>query len=101
MVDSDRSSSEAQPGDQLCCKLLSVMWAMGSAARGGRGAHLGEQRALSHSKVGGDVREGEREVPKEAGQAGLLLGVWTQNWSLGRLRCARAGSLSSHLSQPC
>lgn len=90
MVDSDRSSSKAQPGDQLCCKFLSVTWAMGSAARGGSRAHFGEQQALSHSKLEGDVREGEREVLKEAGQAGPLLGVWTQNCSLGRLQVCQS-----------
>lgn len=61
----------------------------------------GTDRLLSHSKLGGDAREGERKAPKEAGKAGPLLGVCIQNFSLGRLQCASAGLLSSHLSQPC
>lgn len=61
----------------------------------------GDDRLSSHSKWGGDVREGERKEPKEAGKAGPLLDVCTQDFSLGWLQCASTGLLSSHLSQPC
>lgn len=61
---------------------------------------MGGQQAFVSQQVGGDVREGERKEPKEAGKAGPLLDVCTQDFSSGQLRRASAGLLSSHLSQP-
>lgn len=45
---------------------------------------MGGRQAFVSQQVGGeDVREGERKEPREAGQAGPLLDVGTQNFSLG------------------
>ena len=75
---------------------------MGLAVRGGSGARCGGTTGFClTASGGGDVREGERKEPKEAGKAGPLLDVCTQDFSLGQLQCASASLLSSHLSQPC
>lgn len=98
------SSSETLPGHQVHCKSLVPLRNVGDGfgSEGGERSTLwGDDRLLSHSKLGGDVREGERKEPKEAGKAGPLLDVCTQEVSLGWLQCASASLLSSHLSQPC
>lgn len=99
-----QSSSETLPGDQVHCKSLVPLWNMGNGfgSEGRERSTLwGDDRLLSHSRWGGDFREGERKEPREAGQAGPLLDVCAQNFSLGWLQCASAGLLFSHLSQPC